>query len=142
MKERTQNMYDLLYAGQILVDTRATRRQQRIALKRLIKSNLNLRLSKIRQLAKQMKKRLKMQLIQFHRGSNQDKLKRILMISPKQNQMILKRRVTFSPFNNHSSSVVYTFLHLVLVKNEGWQPSYGQVHDLVSIDYSAICVPT
>jgi len=55
-KERTQNMYDLLYAGQISVDTRATRRQQRIALKRLKKSNLNLRPSKIRELAKQMKK--------------------------------------------------------------------------------------
>ena len=54
--ERTQNMYDLLYAGQISVDTRATRRQQRIALKRLKKSNLNLRPSKIRELAKQMKK--------------------------------------------------------------------------------------
>ena len=49
-------MYDLLYAGQISVDTRATRRQQRIALKRLKKSNLNLRPSKIRELAKQMKK--------------------------------------------------------------------------------------
>ena len=56
IKERTQNMYDLLYAGQISVDTRATRRQQRIALKRLKKSNLNLRPSKIRELAKQMKK--------------------------------------------------------------------------------------
>lgn len=56
VKERTQNMYDLLYAGQISVDTRATRRQQRIALKRLKKSNLNLRPSKIRELAKQMKK--------------------------------------------------------------------------------------
>ena len=56
LKERTQNMYDLLYAGQISVDTRATRRQQRIALKRLKKSNLNLRPSKIRELAKQMKK--------------------------------------------------------------------------------------
>jgi len=55
-KERTQNMYDLLYAGQISVDTRATRRQQRVALKRLKKSNLNLRPSKIRELAKQMKK--------------------------------------------------------------------------------------
>jgi hypothetical protein len=55
-KERTQNMYDLLYAGQITVDTRATKRQQRIALKRLKKSNLNLRPSKIRELAKQMKK--------------------------------------------------------------------------------------
>ena len=49
-------MYDLLYAGQISVDTRATRRQQRVALKRLKKSNLNLRPSKIRELAKQMKK--------------------------------------------------------------------------------------
>ena len=55
-KERTQNMYDLLYAGQISVDTRATKRQQRVALKRLKKSNLNLRPSKIRELAKQMKK--------------------------------------------------------------------------------------
>merc|ERR1711887_391490 len=36
-KERTQNMYDLLYAGQISVDTRATRRQQRVALKRMKK---------------------------------------------------------------------------------------------------------
>ena len=49
-------MYDLLYAGQISVDTRATKRQQRVALKRLKKSNLNLRPSKIRELAKQMKK--------------------------------------------------------------------------------------
>jgi len=54
-KQRTQDMYDLLYAGQISVDTRATRRQQRVALKRLKKSNLNLRPSKIRELAKQMK---------------------------------------------------------------------------------------
>merc|ERR1719361_2160540 len=30
-KERTQNMYDLLYAGQISVDTRATKRQQKVA---------------------------------------------------------------------------------------------------------------
>jgi len=55
-KERTQNMYDLLYSGQISVDTRATRRQQRVALKRLRKSNLNLRPSKIRAMAQQMKK--------------------------------------------------------------------------------------
>jgi len=54
-KERTQAMYNLLYSGQIMVDTRATRRQQRVALKRLRKSNLNLRPSKIRELAKQMK---------------------------------------------------------------------------------------
>ena len=60
-KERTQNMYDLLYAGQISVDTRATRRQQRVALKRLKKSNLNLRPSKIRELAKQMKKEAELQ---------------------------------------------------------------------------------
>jgi len=55
-KERTQNMYDLLYAGQISVDTRATKRQQKVALKRLKKSNLNLRPSKIKELARQMKK--------------------------------------------------------------------------------------
>lgn len=54
-KERTQAMYNLLYSGQIVVDTRATRRQQRVALKRLRKSNLNSRPSKIRELAKQMK---------------------------------------------------------------------------------------
>jgi hypothetical protein len=54
-KERTQAMYNLLYSGQIMVDTHATRRQQRVALKRLRKSNLNLRPSKIRELAKQMK---------------------------------------------------------------------------------------
>lgn len=54
-KKRTQAMYDLLYSGQIMVDTRATRRQQRVALKRLRKSNLNLRPSKIRELARQMK---------------------------------------------------------------------------------------
>lgn len=54
-KARTQRMYDLLYSGQIMVDTRATRRQQRVALKRLRKSNLNSRPSKIRELARQMK---------------------------------------------------------------------------------------
>jgi len=53
--ERTQHMYNLLYSGQISVDTRATRRQQRVALKRLRKSNLNLRPSKIRELALHMK---------------------------------------------------------------------------------------
>jgi len=54
-KQRTQNMYDLLYAGQISVDTKATRKQQRNALKRLKKSNMNNRPKKIKELAKQMK---------------------------------------------------------------------------------------
>ena len=45
-----------MYAGQISVDTRATKRQQKVALKRLKKSNLNLRPSKIKELARQMKK--------------------------------------------------------------------------------------
>ena len=69
-KERTQAMYDLLYSGQIMVDTRATRRQQRVALKRLRKSNLNLRPSKIRELAKQMKEEAEKDRCSLETGSS------------------------------------------------------------------------
>lgn len=69
-KERTQAMYDLLYSGQITVDTRATRRQQRVALKRLRKSNLNLRPSKIRELARQMKEEAEKDRCSLETGSS------------------------------------------------------------------------
>lgn len=69
-KARTQAMYDLLYSGQIMVDTRATRRQQRVALKRLRKSNLNLRPSKIRELAKQMKEEAEKDRCSLETGSS------------------------------------------------------------------------